>query len=969
MSEPLIRMLVVQSAVGACLIVLMLVLRRLLSGKVSKGLIYAMWLAVALRMLIPLELPNPVRYQNQALAPVQAAYIAEQSHRSDMAAVHAPVGSKGSEGTSMPKSESAQTININTAQSPTAAAINTSRRPLTAVQWLAGLWLLGAAAAAGYMIVINRRFVKRVLTGATVLPINFSIPVILADVPSPCLIGVFKPRILLNPISVRPENLRFALSHEQCHYRGLDHIWNLLRNILVALFWFHPLVWVAARCSKRDCERACDERATRTMSPSDAIEYARTLIALVSPRRAALGTSASFMATNLLDMKKRVTLIIDRKRVQRWACGLFAGIVLLFSAASFATGEAVVREITLPEDYQEAPVYYPSAEGLWVVLGGQMYRQSGEKTFAEVAAVPSASQIAADSQAVYTLQSEDKQILMFDLEGNRQNGWTLPEELAPFKIEIAGDKLALLSGQPAAMADGGITAEAKLYLLDKQDGKLTEVNLGTVMDVCADGSGGLLVLHVPRPGMTEAVVSRLNVHDLSVQTITEAGIQSRGIAAEPGLCNILELCQLIQYDEQAQVKTVIPVNGNQFVDSLSDIRAYNGTLYAWDTSVKRLLAIDVSENRSAGKTVLTIVNNNSFRDAFDPAMGKFLLRHPDVEIRDVAMTPDQYRTALLAGESGIDILLESSGTMWQLAGAGALAPLSDESSIIEALSMAEWMPYEEIYSTGGKLYGLPGFVMYDMWKVDADLSRQAGFAMPDYPFTWHDVYVAAETAGLGRPGKPVLMYDYTGNPNVLYNYVMTQAQKQGTLNFDTPGFREDMEAYRQMVAQGIIVLYEGGETPETVPAVVSAFADISDQTVPTPTVNGMEIAMMQSYGYCINVRSPNRELAVELLAEFAKPENQYQAEYGNQDTMLLKDIEPYSRAHYDDPQYYMTRYTPKMEQLRKFTEGKWITWNMRLHPKDILSQTDALPRYLEGAITIDEFIRVIQDRADMIQYE
>ncbi|MDE7233124.1 MAG: hypothetical protein K2N37_08650, partial [Lachnospiraceae bacterium] len=45
------------------------------------------------------------------------------------------------------------------------------------------------------------------------------------------------------------------------HKKHGDSFWALLRSVLVTVYWFHPLVWVAAACSKRDWELAWDEEA------------------------------------------------------------------------------------------------------------------------------------------------------------------------------------------------------------------------------------------------------------------------------------------------------------------------------------------------------------------------------------------------------------------------------------------------------------------------------------------------------------------------------------------------------------------------------------------------------------------------------------------------------------------------------------------------------------------------------------
>ena len=968
MADSFIHTLVTQSLVGAGLILLLLALRSLLRTKLRPSLVHAMWLVIALRMLLPVSLPNPILPVHQADGFTQKAFIIQ----TEDTALQVKEAASESTNTNFAAQKAEPTAQFQEASSQMGgenpSAPETTKR-MTAAQWAMAIWISGAALSGGYMLLVNNRFIRRSCVGAVALHVSSPVPVYLAPVSSPCLVGVFRPRILFNAISIQPDNMPFALAHEICHYRNRDHIWNLLRNIMLVFYWFHPLVWIAAHCSRRDCERACDERVSRALDCHSTIAYARTLVALVTARGITPGVSASLMATTLPDMKRRINLIIAPKGVRNWACALLAGVMMLSAATSFATGEAVVKEIPMPNGSTEAPLFYPADNGLWMVVEETLYRQSDEDTFAQVAFAPAAAQIVADTANVYLFDSDRKVIRMLNFSGEEQAAWSLPEELTPIKLEIAGDKLAILSGLTADLDGGRPTAEGTLYLFDKQSGTLTQAKLGTVIDMCADGKGGLLALHVPMPGMTHALVSRLNLKSLAAQTILETALYSMGIAADAGMIYINESGRLLQHDDKTQIQTVIPLPEREYIDTLVGMRTSNGTLYAWSMSDKRLLAIDIREERSAGKTVITIINNDGLRDAYDSALKSFLLHHPDVEVRDISMPGEQYRIDLLAGTDGIDILCQAAGSMPTLAEAGALVSLSDEPSIIDALALAQWLPFEDVYAVNGKLYGIPGYVMYNLWRIDAQLAQQSGFIMPAYPFTWQDVYLAADAAGLGQAGKPALMYDNPENPCLLYYYVMAQAQKDGMLNFDTEGFREDIEAYRRMVEQGIIVLRSWEDQTNYPPSILSTFAEISDETVPTPTVNGLEIAMMQSYGYCVNINSPNRALAIELLAECLKPEHQYSSDYGYAETMLLNDSAPYSREHYDDPTWEIPRYTEHMESLRQFAAGKWVTWNTKLHSVDILANTDMLPRYLAGEIPTDEFIRLIQSRADMIQHE
>ncbi len=971
--DTVLQVLCIQSAVGAGLILLMMALRKLFREKVPARLIYALWLAVAVRMLLPVQLPNPVvlvvGHVPYALetrivqaADAAASYPAESGPSASVPAFEQQAAAVAAEESALMKAEA-----------PKAASREVQRIPdprLTASDLLLGLWLAGAAFMAAYTVIVNRYWGKSVMDGAKALDTDAPIPVLLANVCSPCLVGVFRPRILINKAGEKPENLPFVLRHELSHYRGLDHVWNLLSKILLALFWFHPLVWAAEALRKRDCERACDERVTRALDQGEASAYARTLIALVSPEKVRFAPATATMATTLTDMKRRIAWVLVRKQVRRWACALFAGLILLTAAASFATGERPVREITLPEEFKAQPSYYPTDSGLWLGLNGRLYKQSEGDTFTEVASA-SPGQIAADVSAVYMLDHETNEIVKLDHMGGKIKAWALPKELSPFKLEIAGDKLAILSGLPMDLSIGRYPAEGTVYLLDQQTGDLAEMKLGNVMDISADGTGNLVVLHTPVTSTQEALVTRLNPNSLSTVAIATTDFQALCIAAEPGACYILTWDSLQKFNEQTTVFTTINLPMKAPGERLREIRVAGGSMYAWDFRDSRLLSVDVSENRDQGKTVLTILNRGYADEAFDSAKEAFLKHHPQVQFRDITMGPEQYTTSLMAGDTWIDILFEFDGLIVDLGRAGALVSLSDEPSVMEGLSKAEWLPFEKHYSHNGKLYGVPGYVMYDLWTLDASLARQTGFVMPKVPYTWHDLYEAASAAGLGQSGKPALMHDLTWNPALIYNYTMAKVDWEGTLNYDTPAFREDMEAFKQMVKENMVVLRDEAENYPTTGPLLQRFADISEQAVLPPAVDGREGVIIQSYGFCVNARSQNRALALEFLAEYVQPEHQYKNNYGSvaPDTMLLLDEDQYDRTWYDNPRFEEQRYTQYQKELRLYLKDKWVAWSIDMHPVRILENTNTIKRYMNGSITLDEFIKIIQDRADMMQYE
>ncbi len=95
---------------------------------------------------------------------------------------------------------------------------------------------------------------------------------------SPILAGLFKP-VLLLPVdfitALDPKQLRGVILHEYAHFRRQDGLANFLQKVLVALFWFHPLVHVMDRQITRAREEICDNHV---LNSEPAVNYGETLL-------------------------------------------------------------------------------------------------------------------------------------------------------------------------------------------------------------------------------------------------------------------------------------------------------------------------------------------------------------------------------------------------------------------------------------------------------------------------------------------------------------------------------------------------------------------------------------------------------------------------------------------------------------------------------------------------------------------
>jgi hypothetical protein len=94
------------------------------------------------------------------------------------------------------------------------------------------------------------------------------------------------------PIVLLPEDAldwaephrRIVLRHELAHIARGDSFAQLIAGFVCALYWFHPLVWIAERRLRAECERACDDSVVSLGTP--AAEYAAHLLEVARSARA-----------------------------------------------------------------------------------------------------------------------------------------------------------------------------------------------------------------------------------------------------------------------------------------------------------------------------------------------------------------------------------------------------------------------------------------------------------------------------------------------------------------------------------------------------------------------------------------------------------------------------------------------------------------------------------------------------------
>lgn len=97
------------------------------------------------------------------------------------------------------------------------------------------------------------------------------------------VVGFFSPVIVVSAsIARRPDALHHVLLHELAHVERRDPLVHLACLVLQAIYWFHPIVWMARARLATQRELACDRLVTRALG-GDAAGYRRTLLTLARP--------------------------------------------------------------------------------------------------------------------------------------------------------------------------------------------------------------------------------------------------------------------------------------------------------------------------------------------------------------------------------------------------------------------------------------------------------------------------------------------------------------------------------------------------------------------------------------------------------------------------------------------------------------------------------------------------------------
>lgn len=313
--------------IAASWLILAVVVLRVILKRAPKRFRLLLWAVVGLRLVLPVSIESALSLVPSAQTlPEGVMYAAAPELNTGIAALNDAINPA-----------------FTAAFAPEPAA---SANPLQVLLPVASvIWLAGAAVMLLWALVSWLRLRRRVAEAVRLEGNVFESE----RVASPFVLGLIRPRIYL-PFGLDEGAREQVLTHERAHIARGDHVIKPIGWLILAVYWYNPLVWLAYALFCRDIELACDERVIRRLPVSGRADYSQALLDLSRPHH---GVGACPLAFGESAVKGRVKSVLTYKRPAFWLI-MLAALLCIGAAVCFLTDPKAEADDSVQTD---APDY------------------------------------------------------------------------------------------------------------------------------------------------------------------------------------------------------------------------------------------------------------------------------------------------------------------------------------------------------------------------------------------------------------------------------------------------------------------------------------------------------------------------------------------------------------------------------------------------------------------------------------
>lgn len=341
-------------------VIIAVLLARLLLRKMPKKYSYILWSIVGIRMIFDLPFATNISvfnlFRGFAKRSSTMGTMLTGSRKTNLQGATDALNTIGTTGTS-------------TAHASRNTTVGAMTHTLTTSQMVLGilglLWLVVVALFVAYGIysyvkcrmLVRTAVIARDITSATHKE-KASASVWECDrIPSPFVLGIIRPRIYI-PFRMPKQEQAYILAHEQCHIRRLDPLWKLIAFLLLAVYWWNPLVWCAFFYLVRDMEMSCDEAVIEQFGNEIKQGYSNSLLSFAMERHP---YSFAPIAFGEGDAGRRIKNVLNFKKPQTWAAILVIVLLVVVGVSCLTNGkDKISSDVT--SDLKNSQIQQPAVE-------------------------------------------------------------------------------------------------------------------------------------------------------------------------------------------------------------------------------------------------------------------------------------------------------------------------------------------------------------------------------------------------------------------------------------------------------------------------------------------------------------------------------------------------------------------------------------------------------------------------------
>lgn len=323
---------ILNMSITASVVIITVMILRVLMHRLPRKYIYILWLIVGIRLVCPFAVTSPISVFNLTDKPsksyiiqLDSNFLLQQNTDNIIDGKNIQNKIQNNQFTDKPSLSTKH----NTASKAPAAINNDIKLKKTTASQVSlpmqigtVIWVTGIVAILLWnsllMASTKKHLNKAVLYQDNIYECD--------NIPSPFVMGLIHPNIYI-PFRLNDSERKYILTHEMYHIHRKDYIVKFASFLILAIYWFHPLVWLSYLYMVRDMEMSCDEYVLETTKTDIRVDYSTSLLGFATNKRT---LSAGLLSFGETDTRRRVKNIMKFKKHQKWI--VIIAVIIIFAA-------------------------------------------------------------------------------------------------------------------------------------------------------------------------------------------------------------------------------------------------------------------------------------------------------------------------------------------------------------------------------------------------------------------------------------------------------------------------------------------------------------------------------------------------------------------------------------------------------------------------------------------------------------